>query len=127
MLGIMDSSSAVPTEAGRLILQHWSNGNPLWSGGPPREDSALVVRYVKAYFNSSEEGRLGSDPDVQCSDGDGLEGMVCDIPEITPGNASAGGWFFGEHGNMTRNQTNGGTSEGTRSLENRGPPLRWCW
>src|SRR5690554_6194947 len=28
-------SKAVPTTSGNLILQHWSNGNSGWSGGPP--------------------------------------------------------------------------------------------
>ncbi|KAK4204359.1 concanavalin A-like lectin/glucanase domain-containing protein [Triangularia verruculosa] len=36
---------AVPSSAGHLILQHWSNGNRLWSGGPPGRDTSLVVRF----------------------------------------------------------------------------------
>ncbi|KAL2123334.1 hypothetical protein VTJ04DRAFT_3789 [Mycothermus thermophilus] len=55
-LATMTSASGVPTTAGHLILSHWSNGNPLWSGGPPREDAVLKVRSVKAYFNSSDPG-----------------------------------------------------------------------
>ncbi|TQV90499.1 glycoside hydrolase family 16 protein [Cordyceps javanica] len=43
-----------PSAAGHLVLQHWSNGNPLWSAGPPEVDSSIVVSYVKAYFNSSD-------------------------------------------------------------------------
>ncbi|KAG4257083.1 hypothetical protein FPRO04_06733 [Fusarium proliferatum] len=43
----------MPSSGGHLILQHWSNGNPLWSGGPPKEDATVTVSYVKAYFNSS--------------------------------------------------------------------------
>ncbi|KAG9255201.1 concanavalin A-like lectin/glucanase domain-containing protein [Emericellopsis atlantica] len=43
----------VPQVGGHLILQHWSNGDPQWSGGPPEEDALLAVRYVQAYFNSS--------------------------------------------------------------------------
>jgi beta-glucanase (GH16 family) len=96
------NTSAVPTEAGRLILQHWSNGNPLWSGGPPEEDAVLQVRYVKAYFNSSDITRQLEG-----------EGEVCGIPEITPDNHSAAGYFFSDHANMTNNQTVWGKSAGS--------------
>ncbi|CVL01263.1 related to xyloglucan endo-transglycosylase-like protein [Fusarium mangiferae] len=47
----------MPSSGGHLILQHWSNGNPLWSGGPPKEDATVTVSYVKAYFNSSNSER----------------------------------------------------------------------
>lgn len=46
IIGKMNTSS-VPTEAGHMILTHWSNGNPLWSGGPPVQDSSMTVSYVK--------------------------------------------------------------------------------
>ncbi|KAL2753833.1 glycoside hydrolase family 16 protein, partial [Sodiomyces alcalophilus JCM 7366] len=49
--------AGVPTAGGHLILQHWSSGNPLWSGGPPTEDAVINIRYVKAYFNSSSVER----------------------------------------------------------------------
>ncbi|KAF5976262.1 xyloglucan endo-transglycosylase [Fusarium coicis] len=47
----------MPSSGGHLILQHWSNGNPLWSSGPPKEDATVTVNYVKAYFNSSNSER----------------------------------------------------------------------
>ncbi|KAM0419604.1 hypothetical protein ACHAPD_003167 [Fusarium lateritium] len=47
----------MPSSGGHLILQHWSNGNPLWSGGPPTKDAIVTVSYVKAYFNSSDHER----------------------------------------------------------------------
>src|SRR5580692_10294863 len=34
---------AVPTQAGHLILTQWSNGNPLWSAGPPPTDAIMTV------------------------------------------------------------------------------------
>ena len=49
------NGSSMPSSAGHLILQQWSNGNTLWSGGPPASDSTTIVRYVKAYFNSSDQ------------------------------------------------------------------------
>ncbi|KAJ4264747.1 hypothetical protein NW762_004990 [Fusarium torreyae] len=47
----------MPSVGGHLILQHWSNGNPLWSGGPPTKDAIVTVSYVKAYFNSTDHDR----------------------------------------------------------------------
>ncbi|XEV05592.1 hypothetical protein FSHL1_010879 [Fusarium sambucinum] len=47
----------MPSSGGHLILQHWSNGNPLWSGGPPNKDAIVTISYVKAYFNSSDNER----------------------------------------------------------------------
>ncbi|KAF4956098.1 hypothetical protein FGADI_4039 [Fusarium gaditjirri] len=47
----------MPSSGGHLILQHWSNGNPLWSGGPPKDDATVTISYVKAYFNSSNSER----------------------------------------------------------------------
>ena len=50
-------TDAIPSGPGRLILNHWSNGDPNWSGGPPQTDAVMTVSYVKAYFNSSNETR----------------------------------------------------------------------
>lgn len=94
LLAEMDGTS-VPTSPGHLILQHWSNGNPLWSGGPPDEDAIMTVSYVKAYFNSS-------DSDVRSSWNGGCQkalakksnDTVCEIPNVTAANASTGGTFF---------------------------------
>ncbi|KAK4639390.1 hypothetical protein QC761_707855 [Podospora bellae-mahoneyi] len=109
---------AVPSSAGHLILQHWSNGNRLWSGGPPGRDAGLVVRYVKAYFNSSREERQ-RDWENRCRD-PGAEGAVCMVPDVLPTNGTAGEWFFMERGNMTNNQTvwrsEGGRWEGSTRL-----------
>jgi hypothetical protein len=97
---------AVPSSPGHLILQHWSNGNQYWSGGPPAEDAALTVRYVKAYFNSSMAHSQQEDWGAQCQDPT-APNAVCEVPEVTPTNGSAAGWFFTDHGgNMTGNQTN---------------------
>lgn len=48
------TGASMPSSSGHIILQHWSNGNPLWSGGPPLSDAVVVVSHVKAYFNSSD-------------------------------------------------------------------------
>ncbi|KAF2490132.1 concanavalin A-like lectin/glucanase [Lophium mytilinum] len=51
-LHVMNVST--PTSPGHLVLNHWSNGDPAWSGGPPEQDTAVTVSYIKAYFNSSD-------------------------------------------------------------------------
>ncbi len=101
---------AVPSSPGHLILQHWSNGNKLWSGGPPIEDSALTVRYVKAYFNSSTAKRQ-RDWETRCRDPTATN-AVCRIPDVTLTNSSAAAWFFKNQGNMTNNQTISGQNDG---------------
>jgi hypothetical protein len=70
----------MPSAGGHLILQHWSNGNPLWSGGPPTEDAVVTVSYVKAYFNSSDNQRQ-SYLSQQCHESS--EASVCLIRDAT--------------------------------------------
>ena len=111
LLGQMNGS-AVPTTAGHLVLQHWSNGNSLWSGGPPATDAVLSVNYVKAYFNSSTLAR-NKDWARRCRDAT-AEHAVCEVPEITATNSTPGQFFFSAQINMTNNQTVSGKSAGQR-------------
>lgn len=103
VLATMDDPGAVPSSAGHLALNHWSNGNALWSGGPPARDAAMEVRYVKAYFNSSDGARR-EDYAARCGD-PVAAGAVCAIPGVTAGDDSAAGFFFTGQKNMTGNQT----------------------
>ena len=85
---------AVPSSAGHLILQHWSNGNPLWSGGPPENDAVLIVSYVKAYFNNTNSDcvNLGAYETKYNSTSD--DKGVCVVPNVIASNASTGGDYF---------------------------------
>jgi len=76
---------AVPDRAGHLVLQHWSNGNPLWSAGPPPRDAVTTVAYVKAYFNSSAP-RRHADWARRCPDA-AAPAAVCRIPDSPPRDA----------------------------------------
>ncbi|KAK1243082.1 hypothetical protein MKX07_003710 [Trichoderma sp. CBMAI-0711] len=93
------NGTSVPSGPGHVILQHWSNGNSKWSGGPPKQDAIMTVSYVKAYFNSSD-AQLQSSFAEACQkarddDADsGGNGRVCQIPDVTASNASTGGTFF---------------------------------
>ena len=97
--------AAVPTSAGHLLLTHWSNGNALWSGGPPVDTAAFQISYVKAYFNSSDPTRQ-SDYARRCTN-PGASGAVCPIPNVVAAGASAdnGTFFFSRQSNLTNNQT----------------------
>jgi hypothetical protein len=107
------NTSAVPTSPGHIILTQWSNGNPLWSLGPPSTDATITVSYVKAYFNSSDSARQ-KDWGLRCTD-PSAPGAVCMIPDqfgapdpsttTSSGNSSAATYFFSNEKNMTVNQT----------------------
>lgn len=79
---------AIPDSPGHIILQHWSNGNAKWSGGPPEEDATMIVSYVKAYFNSSDSTRE-SKWRSNCAGVD-----VCLVPNGTANEAAEGGEFL---------------------------------
>ncbi|KAL2270416.1 hypothetical protein VTJ83DRAFT_2600 [Remersonia thermophila] len=98
------SGAAVPSSAGILMLSHWSNGNPLWSGGPPEVDSALQVKSVKAYFNASSvpgHRQRREEPGASRCVDPAAPGAVCRIPDVVPGNRSAAEWFFTEQGSQS--------------------------
>jgi hypothetical protein len=107
--------AAVPDHSGHLILQHWSNGNPLWSGGPPEQDAVTTVSYVRAYFNSSMAGRQSGRAD-RCRD-TSAPGAVCQIPSLADVKNPS---FFSAVGNMTDNQT---VSSGPGYTSEAGPKL----
>ncbi|EFW98820.1 glycoside hydrolase, family 16 [Grosmannia clavigera kw1407] len=110
-LGRIDGGN-VPTHSGHLSLEHWSNGNALWSGGPPTQNAITTVSYVKAYFNSSALQRQ-QDWHGRCRDAT-VPGAICSIPEVTATNNTPSGWFFSSQDNMTNNQTvSGMNSAGT--------------
>lgn len=116
LLAKMDGSNVPsPTSHGHLILSHWSNGNPNWSGGPPKEKASLVIRYLKAYFNSTDPKRA-QDWDGRCKNAK-TETSVCKIPVVTRENQTAKDWFFSDYPDMSKNQTVYEVTSGARTLE----------
>lgn len=113
------NSTAVPTSPGHMIITQWSNGNPLWSSGPPQVDASIAVSYVKAYFNSSDSLRQTALAN-RCKN-PAAANAICAIPdqtlapnpEATNGNISASTYFFSNQKNETNNQTVYKKSEGT--------------
>jgi len=92
--------AAIPSNSGHLILQHWSNGNNVWSGGPPAKDTSVSVKYVKAYFNSTDTGHQHAS-NVRCAQAKDKKSSVCEIPDIAA-DKSAEDFFFGK---LRLNQT----------------------
>lgn len=126
VLGRMNTT-AVPTNPspGHMILTHWSNGNPLWSFGPPAKTAVLTVSYVKAYFNSSLPSRI-SDFQTRCKD-PGLQDAVCAIPN-NPGHPTqqldgvppvptASNYFFSDDDDKIPGQTVFKKSDGASSYQ----------
>jgi hypothetical protein len=68
----------IPSDAGRLFLNHWSNGSPTWTGGPPLQQAIMTVMYVKTYFNSTNSTRIRT-ADERCRAG--ASGKTCAIPD----------------------------------------------
>lgn len=44
----------IPNAPGHIVLNHWSNGDQFWSGGPPEQDAAMTITHAHLYFNSSK-------------------------------------------------------------------------
>lgn len=105
LLHTMSDIRYVPQAAGKVVLSHWSNGNPLWSGGPPVEDAKITVSYVQAYFNSSNPTRV-KDHARRCPNPN-APNAICQIPDLTSPPEVGKVHFFSQasNGNMTNNQT----------------------
>jgi beta-glucanase (GH16 family) len=120
VLHVMHTSSSA-SQPGHLILTHWSNGNELWSGGPPTQDAAITVSYVKSYFNSSLSDRSQAFSS-RCKDPH-VPNAICAIPEqmVPPdptgpnGNATANTYFFSNYQNSTVGQIVYHESQGRRA------------
>ncbi|KAI8373567.1 concanavalin A-like lectin/glucanase domain-containing protein [Choanephora cucurbitarum] len=58
---VNELTTNVPNSPGRILLNHWTDGNPNFSGGPPTETAELTLSKLNIFFNSSE-----SDNSLQC-------------------------------------------------------------
>jgi beta-glucanase (GH16 family) len=79
----------VPREGGSIFFNHWSNGDPSWSAGPPDRDTVMTISYMKSYFNSTDTERSQNDYKKRCPTYDPTK--VCAIPnQMTAPDASLG-------------------------------------
>lgn len=81
---VMSINRNVPSEAGWLMWNSWSNGY-VWTFGPPAQDSILQIRSVEAYFN-----RTSTDtPDCEASSSTGTGTTVTTAGAHVTTNATA--------------------------------------
>ncbi|KAF8421029.1 glycoside hydrolase family 16 protein [Tirmania nivea] len=113
----MTDERYIPSVPGKIIISHWSNGNKAWSGGPPEEDAIMLVQYVKAYFNTSDEERIKNYAG-RCKNA-GTANAICKIPDqngppiFGDNDTSQRPYFFsqGVSNNKTVNQTSNGEAK----------------
>ncbi|KAH7083671.1 concanavalin A-like lectin/glucanase domain-containing protein [Paraphoma chrysanthemicola] len=105
---LYEMTDNIPTEGGGVFFNHWSNGDPAWSAGPPTQDTVMTISYVKSYFNSTDTTRSQNAYQKRCPTFDPAK--VCAIPaQNTPPDASQGTdgaktYFFSQQDNMTPGQ-----------------------
>lgn len=105
----MTDKNYIPSAPGKVILSHWSNGNPMWSSGPPEVDAIMTVQYVMAYFNSSNPERA-ENYNERCVDRN-APNAICEIPDQTspplfgPDAGDSKPYFFSQ--DPSNNKTNG--------------------
>ncbi|KAG1468135.1 hypothetical protein G6F56_004016 [Rhizopus delemar] len=76
-----DMTTNVPSTSGRIMVNHWTDGNPNFSGGPPEKDSDMVISHLNMFFNSSES----TDPPV-CQ----KRSTPCNVQDIMSNNLLPG-------------------------------------
>jgi beta-glucanase (GH16 family) len=91
---LQDLEWTYPMAPGHLSLNHWSNGNSHWSQGPPAQDAVMTVRYVKAYFNTTDNVK-NQDFEEGCGTG---SGFACVIPDDMAPMTSNLSTFFVDRG-----------------------------
>lgn len=106
---LYEMTENVPTEGGGLFFNHWSNGDPKWSAGPPTQDTVMTISYFKSYFNSTDTERSQNAYKKRCPQYD--PSKVCAIPsqnsapDPSIGKLSAKTYFFSHEKDMTPGQT----------------------
>lgn len=75
---VQTTTENIPDSPDHLMLSHWSNGDPNWSGGPPMENAFMTVGYVKAYFNTTASR---DNFKAECHDLDPY--AACVVPGVT--------------------------------------------
>ena len=107
---LYEMTQNIPVESGALFLNHWSNGDSSWSGGPPEKDTVMTISYAKAYFNSTDTHRSQNAYKSRCPVYDPAK--VCAIPaQLSPPDPSLGKdaaktYFFSLQNDIKPNQTN---------------------
>lgn len=78
---IISMTWTYPKEPGHLAINHWSNGNAMWSKGPPKDAAVTTIEWVKAYYNSTNQDKLARYA-TRCSTSE--MSQICAIPGAAP-------------------------------------------
>ncbi|KAH4924054.1 hypothetical protein HBI79_162770 [Parastagonospora nodorum] len=106
---LYEMTENVPTEGGGIFFNHWSNGDPTWSAGPPTQDTVMTISYMKSYFNSTDTERSQNAYKKRCPTYDPAK--VCAIPsqdtapDVSVSKDGAKTYFFSHQKDMTPGQT----------------------
>lgn len=131
---LYEMTDNVPTEGGSMFFNHWSNGDPKWSAGPPEKDTVMTVSYMKSYFNSTDTERSQNAYKKRCPNYDPAK--VCAIPtqmsapDPSGGKDAAKTYFFTQEKDMTPGQilyANAATVFGAPALSIVVPALVALW
>ncbi|KAK6540230.1 hypothetical protein TWF694_009046 [Orbilia ellipsospora] len=76
-VGSISYTKNLPTAAGSILINNWSNGDIYWSAGPPLKDSILSVRSVDMYFNVTDPALI---EEWQLSCKASAYQKVCNVP-----------------------------------------------
>jgi hypothetical protein len=79
---IMSINRNVPSTAGWLMWNSWSNGFA-WTFGPPAQDNILLIRSVEAYFNRTSVDTSNCEASSGSSTGTGTVVTSADAPVTT--------------------------------------------
>ncbi|KAG9678204.1 concanavalin A-like lectin/glucanase, partial [Aureobasidium melanogenum] len=87
---VMSINRNVPSEAGWLMWNSWSNGYA-WTFGPPAQDNILLIRSVEAYFNRTSTDTSECEADSNTGTGSAVTtaGAHVTMPATTAGNLSS--------------------------------------
>jgi hypothetical protein len=78
----------IPKDNGSLFINHWSNGSPEWTTGPPDQDASITILYVKSYFNSSDASQVQTAQSRCAAAANGKNaGKTCAIPTVLKSSA----------------------------------------
>ncbi|CAM0134837.1 unnamed protein product [Umbelopsis sp. WA50703] len=67
----------IPTTPGRIMLNHWTDGNKNFSEGPPTRDAVMEIKNMTLFYNASTD----TGPEMKCE----IMQNACNIDVVVNG------------------------------------------
>ncbi|KAJ2955474.1 hypothetical protein NQZ79_g8530 [Umbelopsis isabellina] len=67
----------IPSTPGRIMLNHWTDGNKNFSEGPPAQNAVMEIKNMTLFFNATTE----TGPEMKCA----IMQTACNIDDIVRG------------------------------------------